>query len=98
MGLDQYLYHCVPDIFDPDAEGIELTYWRKDWMLQDFLGSDNCEDLEIDIFTCDNILNHLDELYPEDSEHSYREHTKEAFIRAKKILLEGGKVVYNGNW
>lgn len=97
MGLDQNLYHCIPDIHDPDAEGVELAYWRKDWELQTFLNSDNCEDLEIDLHTCDDILSNLDNLYP-DLHDSYREHTKQAFTCAKQILLKGGKVIYNGNW
>lgn len=97
MGLDQYLYHCIPDIHNPDAEGVELAYWRKDWELQHFLNSDNCEDLEIDLPTCDYILSSLDNLYL-DSSDDYREYTKQAFTRAKKILLKDGKVIYNANW
>lgn len=94
MGLDQYLYHCIPDIHNPDAEGVELAYWRKDWELQHFL---NSEDLEIDLHTCEDILSSLDNLYF-NSGANYREHTKQAFTRAKQILLKGGKVIYNGNW
>lgn len=97
MGLDQYLYHCIPDIHNPDAEGVELAYWRKDWELQYFLNSDNCENLEIDLPTCDYILSSLDNLYFDYGDH-YCEHTKQAFTRAREILLKGGKVVYNGNW
>ena len=97
MGLDQYLYHRIPDIHDPDAEGVEIAYWRKDWELQHFLNSDNGEDLEIDLHTCEDILSNLDNLYP-DLHDIYRERTKQAFTRAKEILLKGGKVVYNGNW
>lgn len=97
MGLDQNLYHRIPDIHNPDAEGIELAYWRKDWELQTFLNSDNSEDLEIDLHTCDDIFSNLDNLYP-NSYDSYREHTKQAFTRAREILLKGGKVIYNGNW
>lgn len=97
MGLDQNLYHFKPDINDPDYDmGEDFAYWRKDWDLQKFINTDNCEDYIITTELCDSILAELDDIYA-DNDH-YKEHTKEAFTKAKQLVSEGEEVIYHAWW
>lgn len=98
MGLDQYLYDSIPNPLNPYDHGTEIGYWRKDWNLQDYIGTDNCEPMQIDLDYCNQILNDLDFIYDEISEDSYRNHTLEVFTKARQILLSGGRIIYCADW
>lgn len=97
MGLDQYLFDSsAPNPFDPTDSGPELAYWRKDWNLQNYIGSDNCENLNITLDYCNQLLADIPHIY-EDDDH-YEATTRKAFTEARKILKAGGRITYYGNW
>lgn len=97
MGLDQYLFDSsTPNPFDPLDSGPELAYWRKDWNLQNYIGSDNCENLNITLDYCNQLLADIPHIY-EDDDH-YETTTYKAFTEARKILKAGGRITYHGNW
>lgn len=97
MGLDQYLFDSsTPNPFDPTDSGPELAYWRKDWNLQNYIGSDNCENLNITLDYCNQLLADISYIY-EDDDH-YEAATRKAFTEARKILKAGGRITYHGNW
>lgn len=97
MGLDQYLFDSsTPNPFDPLDSGPELAYWRKDWNLQNYIGSDNCENLNITLDYCNQLLADIPHIY-EDDDH-YEAATYKAFTEARKILKAGGRITYHGNW
>lgn len=97
MGLDQYLFDSsTPNPFDPTDSGPELAYWRKDWNLQNYIGSDNSENLNITLDYCNQLLADIPHIY-EDDEH-YEATTRKAFTEARKILKAGGRITYHGNW
>ena len=97
MGLDQYLYHAKPDLFDPFSQGDELGYWRKDWHLQDYISTGNCESRFLDLADVEAILSDLDIIY-DDTRDSYIENTKEAFTKAKQFILKGERIIYYADW
>lgn len=97
MGLDQYLFDSsTPNPFNPLDSGPELAYWRKDWNLQNYLCTDNCETLEVTLELCDQLLVDLPGIYSEDD--YYQAATYKAFTEARKILKAGGRITYYGNW
>lgn len=96
MGLDQYLYHSIPDPLDPNSRGTELAYWRKDWQLQNFLGTDNCETLDLTVDICQNVLSNLESIYEDDK--SYLSDTKQAFTLALKLIAQGKRITYDADW
>lgn len=95
MGLDQSLYHSKPNVLDPDDDGDEIAYWRKDWDLQYYINTDNCEELPLTPDICDNILSNLDTIYTDLDNLKY---TKASFLEAKALLEQGEKVIYYANW
>ena len=96
MGLDQYLYHSIPDPLNPNNRGTELAYWRKDWQLQHFLGTDNCETLVLTADICQDVLSNLKSIYVDDS--SYLPHTKQAFTLALELIAQGKRITYDADW
>ena len=101
MGLDQELHIHRPNVCDPDSQGETIAYWRKDWDLQDYIGSENCENIEIDIYLCDDILTNLDNIYAYrdyKDYKDYKDYTRKVFLQAKQLLEEGERIIYNGNW
>ena len=97
MGLDQSIYHAKPNVLDPHDYGEEIAYWRKDWALQDYINTDNCEKLELTIDLCDNILSNLSIIY-EDVDEEYLDYTNTSFLKAKALLEQGERVIYYANW
>ena len=97
MGLDQSLYHSKPNVLDPDDRGDEIAYWRKDWALQHYIDTDNCEQLELTIDLCDDILSNLSTIY-EDVDEEYLDYTNTSFLKAKALLEQGERVIYDANW
>lgn len=98
MGLDQSIYHLTANVLDPDYIGEEIAYWRKDWALQRFINTDNCEELPLTPDICDNILSNLNVIYPDRSDLDYLEYTKTSFLKAKALLKQGERVIYDANW
>ena len=98
MGLDQSLYHSKPNVLDPDDYGEEIAYWRKDWVLQHYIDTDNCEKLELTIDLCDDILSNLSIIYEDESDASYLDYTNTSFLTAKTLLEQGERVIYYANW
>lgn len=98
MGLDQSIYHSKPNVLDHDDYGYEIAYWRKDWALQHYIDTDNCEKLELTIDLCDNILSNLSIIYEEESDDSYLDYTNTSFLNAKALLEQGERVIYYANW
>jgi len=98
MGLDQSIYDLTPDALDPFSYGDEISYWRKDWDLQKFINSENCENVPLTIEICDFILDHLDEIYEDKDDFDRITYTKQAFTDAKQLITEGAPLVYSGNW
>ena len=96
MGLDQYLYHSIPDPLDPNSRGTELAYWRKDWQLQNFLGTDNCEAIVITADICRDVLSNLKSIYENDK--SYLPYTKQAFTQALNLIAQGKRIIYEADW
>lgn len=96
MGLDQYLIHRNPDYFNPGSNTTEIAYWRKDWDLQEFISSRNCEEIEVTEDLCNDILDHLDDIYT--SNDYYRDATHEAFTKAKELIQSGEEVIYAADW
>ena len=97
MGLDQYLYDSsYPNPLDPLDSGPELAYWRKDWALQNYIGSANSENVDISLDYCNELLANLDSIYADDNH--YQSATYKAFTEARKILKAGGRITYYGNW
>lgn len=97
MGLDQYLYDSsYPNPLDPRDLGPELIYWRKDWALQHYFGSDDCEKVNISLDYCNELLANLDSIYADDD--YYQSSTYKAFTKARKILKAGGRITYYGHW
>lgn len=97
MGLDQSIYHAKPNVLDPDDYGDEIAYWRKDWALQDYINTHNCEQLELTIDLCDDILSNLSIIY-EDVDEEYLDYTNTSFLKAKALLKQGERVIYYANW
>ena len=97
MGLDQYLYHDVPNPLDPYDHGPQLAYWRKDWDLQTYIGTDNCEPLELTLSICDTLLEAIPAIY-RDSEGHYYDYTVNAFTKARELLLNGERIIYCADW
>ena len=97
MGLDQYLYDSsYPNPLDPLDRGSTLAYWRKDWDLQNYIGSDDCENRNITLDYCNQLLADIHRIYEDDD---YNEATTyKAFTEARKILKAGGRITYYGNW
>lgn len=98
MGLDQSLYHVKPNVLDPDDIGIEIAYWRKDWHLQHYINTDDYEQLELTIDLCDDILSNLAIIYEDISDESYLDYTNTSFLKAKALLEQGERVIYDANW
>ena len=98
MGLDQSIYHAKPNVLDPHDYGEEIAYWRKDWALQDYINTDNCEKLPLTIDICDNILSNLSIIYENESNDSYLDYTNTSFLKAKALLEQGERVIYYANW
>lgn len=96
MGLDQYLKHNTPDYFNPGINSTDIAYWRKDWDLQHFIGSDNCESVEITEELCNEILESLDFIY-KDNDY-YKSETRKSFIIAKELIQSGEEVYYEADW
>ena len=97
MGLDQYLFDSSqPNPFNPIDPGSKLAYWRKDWNLQDYINSDNNENIDISLDYCNQLLADISHIYEEDD--YYEEATCKAFTKAREILIAGGRITYNGNW
>jgi hypothetical protein len=97
MGLDQNLYEYHRNIMNPtEPEITDITYWRKDWDLQQFIDCYNCETIEVTKHLCLDILGNLDNIYAEDP--YYREQTKEAFTKALNLVEEGREVYYEPWW
>lgn len=94
MGLDQYLTHLQSNVLDPYDKGPELAYWCKDWDLQNFINSDNCETIDVTPEFCDNILSNLHIIY----EESCSAYTHDAFVKAKSLLEQGERVIYEADW
>ena len=97
MGLDQSIYHSKPNVLDPDDYGDEIAYWRKDWALQGYINTYNCEQLELTIDLCDDILSNLSIIY-EDVDEEYLDYTNTSFLKAKALLEQGERVIYYANW
>lgn len=97
MGLDQSIYHSKPNVLDPHDYGDEIAYWRKDWALQHYIDTHNCEQLELTINLCDDILSNLAIIY-EDVDEDYLEYTNTSFLKAKALLEQGERVIYYANW
>lgn len=103
MGLDQYLCRIQPDLFKPGRNsGEKIAYWRKDWPLQEFIGTENCEELIVTEELCQNILSSLDNIYDNPSLYDPNGHfktsTKQAFTRALKLIKSGKGVMYEADW
>lgn len=96
MGLDQYLSHNTPDYRNPGVNSTEIAYWRKDWDLQEFIGSGNCESVEITEELCNEILESLDFIY-KDNDY-YKSETRKSFIIAKELIQSGEEVYYEADW
>lgn len=95
MGLDQYLYRIKPDHYTPGDNAEEIAYWRKDWPLQEYINSKNCEDEQITLEVYKDILDNLRVIYSND-EDTYK--TKQAFEQALQELQDGYEVTYYGWW
>ena len=98
MGLDQYLTHLQPNVLDPYDKGPELAYWRKDWALQNFINSDNCETIHVTTEFCDDILSNLHIIYEDADDDTYSDNTYNAFVKAKSLLEQGERVIYEADW
>lgn len=100
MGLDQYLFDSsIPNPFDPTDSGPELAYWRKDWNLQNYINSDNGENVNITLDYCNQLLADIPHIYADnDYYRDYSTETHKAFTEARKILKAGGRITYYGNW
>lgn len=97
MGLDQSIYHAKPNVLDPHDYGEEIAYWRKDWALQDYINTNNCEKLALTIDLCNDILSNLSIIY-EDVDEEYLDYTNTSFLKAKALLEQGERVIYYANW
>lgn len=95
MGLDQSIYHLTVNVLNPDYIGEEIAYWRKDWALQHYINTDNCEELPLTPDLCDNILSNLGAIYTDLDNLNY---TKTSFLKAKALLEQGERVIYDANW
>lgn len=109
MGLDQHWYwiheskeekleRVITGEGPPDPN--EFGYHRKFWDLQNFLDTENCEDL---IITWDHYADLVDwvEKYRivddyENSNYSYLKH--EILPQIKEHLEQGHTVIYCGDW
>lgn len=96
MGLDQYLLHQNPDYFRPGINHTGIGYWRKDWDLQEFIGSGNCESILVTEDLCNEILDHLNVIYGTDDESKFE--TFKAFSAAKELIQRGEEVLYEADW
>ena len=96
MGLDQYLTHNTPDYLNPGVNSTEIAYWRKDWDLHHFIGSDNCESVQITEDLCNEILENLDSIYKIND--YYKSETYDAFMKAKELIQRGEEVFYEADW
>ena len=117
MGLDQWVYReytpaerqCAEAFPDID-KGEEIWYWRKNYMLNDWICHNACPD-EISDFNCERIY-----LYEEDIDKmfldligevaekkhidafDYREDMIEFIKEAKKLLSKGYYLYYLAWW
>jgi hypothetical protein len=100
MGLDQYLYIKKPrDIVDPFKVPTEdIAYWRKDWTLQTFIGSDNCEEIVVTEDLCTAVLKDINQIYEHSDSSSYKDHTVTAFTKALELIKQGREVYYEAWW
>lgn len=97
MGLDQYLFNSSkPNPLNPIDMGSKLAYWRNDRNLQNYINSDNCENVNIPLSYCNQILDNLDGIYSNNG--YYKAATRKAFTKAREILIAGGRITYHGNW
>ena len=97
MGLDQYLFDSSkPNPLNPLDPGTKLAYWREDWYLQGYIDSGNCENFNISIDYCNELLDNLDSIYF--PHNTYRAVTYKAFTKVREILIAGGRITYHGNW
>ena len=102
MGLDQYLYEIQPDVYEPGSNsGEQIAYWRKDWPLQEFINTGNCEELVFTEDLCQRVLDSLDDIYGNDRyEHDeqLKIHTEQAFTKALELIQSGKGVMYAADW
>lgn len=104
MGLDQYLYEIQPDVYEPGSNsGEQIAYWGKDWQLQEFINTGNCEELVVTESLCQSILSSLNEIYTENDvygrdEQKLKIHTEQAFTKALELIQSGKGVMYDANW
>lgn len=88
--------HSTPDYFNPGINFTEIAYWRKDWDLHQFIGSDNCEAILVTEDLCNDILKQIDLIY-RDNDY-YRANTYDAFMKAKDLIQRGEEVFYEADW
>lgn len=103
MGLDQYLFTIHPNLPEPGSNsGEEISYWRKDWQLQEFIGSGNCEEVIVTEDLCNSILSSLDAIYQDadiyERDSELKTHTRNAFTAALILIKSGKGVIYDANW
>ena len=96
MGLDQYLSYNTPDYRNPGVNSTEIAYWRKDWDLQQFINSGNCESIIVTEDLCNDILKQIDLIYS-GNDH-YKANTYDAFMAAKELIQRGEEVFYEADW
>lgn len=98
MGLDQTIYDKTPNLLNPFLDGEEIAYWRKDWQLQNYINTGNCEELPLTLEFCEQIIINLNVIYGLEDSSSYKQRTKEAFLKAIDLIEQGRPLYYEGNW
>ena len=99
MGLDQYLVDRTvtsKNFFEDPVE--DVAYWRKHWSLQKFLGTENCETLQLTEELCDKVINNIDVIYPNYLTGENRTETINNFKNAKKLIQAGRCICYEADW
>ena len=100
MGLDCYIHK------EPENEQTEVKYWRKNWVLQNWIESANCENKEIDIEYMQELLNYIldtdnhhdegSEGWKDDDWDAFADDIREVIIDMKENITY--KYTYHGWW
>jgi len=98
MGLDATIYKT------PVPESVDVKYWRKNWVLQNWMEAENCVDMLITVSTMESLLEFIDKQEESMESMGWTDDDWDTFADEIREVIEDMKrdetyeYIYNGGW